>query len=140
MFSVSLVDCITTWFESNPYIIVGHEIERITKERFDIRLRKTNELVATMVFNQSDDSDYGGSWFHIWAGAIYNEFPTILIGGGDIDGEMVTFDTGWDGTPDDNGGLSQIMLASNPQFFNWIRDWMKLIILKTRKKNGLDPI
>lgn len=138
----SLIDCIAAWLESNPHVVVGHEIKKINGERFDVCFRKTDKLVGIIVFNKyvraqsSNPSSTDWSNMHVWAVDIWstsNKLPTHLIGVGVINDDIVEFDdNNIDLTDPDavsQNQLSHIMSASNPQFFSWVRDWLRTIIL-----------
>lgn len=125
-----LTECIIGWLESNPYLIAGYEIRAVNDQRFDISDRRLQHSQLHIVIDYPQIAVWtsnGGEFAH------WNN--TSLVAIGHID-NCVEFDIIIDNL---HTRLPRMMEAANPKFFDWMRDWIRLIIsTQIDKTYGLD--
>lgn len=136
--SISLLsECIGGWFQSNPYLIAGYEIRRANQERFDILDRKTQTVgmhieirdnIMRFWWLEYSSGNESGRWIN-----------STIVATSYVSSNCVSFET-IDGDMY-NHGLIYEMDAADPQFFNWLRDWVRLTIYTYLNKTyGLDSL
>lgn len=129
----SLLVGINEWLESNTDLIPGYRISKheYGGTRFDIY--NSNDRIGIIILSKGVDS--GAGHIHAWS-MTEHHYVDYLLTMAYIDNETVEFDAY--GFTDFNikypDELSKIMSAANPLFFDWMRDWFKIVIY------GMDSI
>lgn len=118
---MSLIDCINEWLKEHP--ITGCEIKEhpIDRYRFDVFIKSSLNKDGIIILDRSYDPSR--SRIYVYSTIDHSVGP-ILFAMIHIDNEIVEFEL-YDKLPCE---LSNIMSSANPLFFDWMRNWLKVVI------------
>ena len=123
-----LIQIISDWLHSNPYLVPGYELRKANALRYDITDRMTQKCRMHLVFANNE--------MHFWYLDPQDSWPSDLYAIGHIDNNSVVFEDIYDGYIRGPGPDANKMSPADPKFFSWFEDNIKRIV----RAINVDPV